>query len=436
LRRHAFEAQRQAHRALAANDLCSPCGMKTYTTSMTHVVSTKNSDTDSVGGLDKNGQEDACLFTPEQLPAAGEPIFFTIGLPCFKRPETTKLAIASCLAQTHPHFQVVVSDDTPDASIQAVVETFASSKIRYIKNDPPLGPPAKYNDMFDRVAKGWMVMLGDDDQLEPRFLERVAQAIREQASLVLIHTRSRMFDTEGRFLAEDRVPDACLEPADAIPHFYRYWFQLRVSLTGFVFPVELMRRIGGFRPLQMHYFEDTLAWTEIASYGQTCLIAEPLLRLRETRSSMGHTALDAISRDVPELLASRSLVTDVICRCFDRLRPSGGESGSAAHIDRAKRQCLRFVASDSRVFLLAALRRPILACVPDRQARVARLIQAIQAAPVPGLMTSRFRLLLAGFRHMSRWPAPLGVRAVRLEQLASRSFRFLQRGCRRSTPLS
>jgi glycosyltransferase involved in cell wall biosynthesis len=50
---------------------------------------------------------------------------FSIVIPVYKRHEYLRQAIASCLKQTTPHFEVVVSDDCSSEDLRLVTEFYA-----------------------------------------------------------------------------------------------------------------------------------------------------------------------------------------------------------------------------------------------------------------------------------------------------------------------
>lgn len=80
------------------------------------------------------------------------------GLPFLKR------LLESIARQTFTSFEVVITDDSPDENVGALVKQFESSlPIHYYKNPSPLGTPENWNEAI-RHAKGtWIKLMHNDD---------------------------------------------------------------------------------------------------------------------------------------------------------------------------------------------------------------------------------------------------------------------------------
>lgn len=268
----------------------------------------------------------------------------TIALPTFRRPATTAVALASALAQSYPAHEIIVSDDTPDDSVERVVAAAGDDRVRYVANRPALGIPDKFNDLLQRATGDWMVFLGDDDAFAPELLATVADAIRAHPAATLVHTRVRMVDSQGKLLAEDQVPQAVLSPAALLVELFQYWYRFRVTITGFFFPVELMRRIGGFHPSFEGYFCDTLGWTELALHGPTCLISQPLVSLTESPKPEGPN--DPARGEA--LLASRADIACRLVRALEAAVQRTPREGERRALRAAGDHALRFLGADTR----------------------------------------------------------------------------------------
>lgn len=101
-----------------------------------------------------------------------KPPFFSICIPAYKRREDLCRAIESCLAQSDGDLEVLIGDDTPDDSVkQVVVERFSKeSRVRYFHNQPSLRQAANVNNLFAEARGEWIVLVHDDDYLEPAAL--------------------------------------------------------------------------------------------------------------------------------------------------------------------------------------------------------------------------------------------------------------------------
>jgi glycosyltransferase involved in cell wall biosynthesis len=66
--------------------------------------------------------------------------------------------------QTFPGFEVIVTDDSPDESVEILVQQYIDLfSLRYYRNTPALGTPENWNEGI-RLSKGeWIKLMHDDD---------------------------------------------------------------------------------------------------------------------------------------------------------------------------------------------------------------------------------------------------------------------------------
>lgn len=107
------------------------------------------------------------------------PIVFSICIPVFKRAEYLERLFDSISVQNFRLFEVIVTDDSPDASIQKLCLDYEKKfVIRYFKNKTTLGTPENWNQCI-RFAKGeWIKIMHDDDWFSSKnSLKEYAKAI-------------------------------------------------------------------------------------------------------------------------------------------------------------------------------------------------------------------------------------------------------------------
>jgi glycosyltransferase involved in cell wall biosynthesis len=90
----------------------------------------------------------------------------SVCIPAYRQPDFVRRALESVLAQTGVSFEVVITDDTPDDSVQRVVASCdASQRVRYFRNSLRLGSPENWNQAV-RLAEGeYIKVLHHDDYL-------------------------------------------------------------------------------------------------------------------------------------------------------------------------------------------------------------------------------------------------------------------------------
>lgn len=90
--------------------------------------------------------------------------FISICIPSYKNKDFLIRTLDSIVIQTYKDFEVVISDDSPDESVQScVVKYKALIPIRYTRNNPALGSPANWNNAIDLAQGQWIKMMHDDD---------------------------------------------------------------------------------------------------------------------------------------------------------------------------------------------------------------------------------------------------------------------------------
>jgi len=90
--------------------------------------------------------------------------FISICIPAYQRVSYLERLLESIMAQDYPHFEVVVTDDSPDGSVRDLVGHYQERlPLRYYKNGTALGTPENWNEGI-RQAKGeWIKIMHDDD---------------------------------------------------------------------------------------------------------------------------------------------------------------------------------------------------------------------------------------------------------------------------------
>ncbi len=88
----------------------------------------------------------------------------TICIPAYKRMHSLQRLLESIATQTFKDFEVVITDDSPDDSVQKMVDTFKEKfPLKYFKNTIVLGTPANWNACIDKASGEWIKIMHDDD---------------------------------------------------------------------------------------------------------------------------------------------------------------------------------------------------------------------------------------------------------------------------------
>lgn len=90
--------------------------------------------------------------------------FISICIPTYKRAENLERLLRSIAIQTYTGYELIISDDSPDDSVEALVRRFSGSlNINYSRNDPATGMPGNWNITIDKASGRWIKLMHDDD---------------------------------------------------------------------------------------------------------------------------------------------------------------------------------------------------------------------------------------------------------------------------------
>ncbi|HSU29337.1 MAG TPA: glycosyltransferase [Chitinophagaceae bacterium] len=105
----------------------------------------------------------------------------------YKRPGLLKKTLRSILDQTFPAFHIIVSDNDPEGSAEAVVQELRDSRIRYYNNGVNLGMIKSFNKSIERAETEYIVMITDDDPVYHNMLETLHDLYKKYPGYGVYH---------------------------------------------------------------------------------------------------------------------------------------------------------------------------------------------------------------------------------------------------------
>lgn len=117
------------------------------------------------------------------------------------RPDHLRTALASALGQTHEALEIIVSDDSPDDRLRALVHSFGDRRLHYRHNRPPLGTALNHWQCIRQARGRFIAILNHDDALATEFVTRTLAALQRHPGAALAFCDHRVIDADGRFLA-------------------------------------------------------------------------------------------------------------------------------------------------------------------------------------------------------------------------------------------
>lgn len=148
--------------------------------------------------------------------------FISICVPAYKRPGLMRRLLVSVLEQSYKDYELIVTDDSPDSSVEELVKTFSQLPLRYFKNEPAAGTPGNWNLAMQKATAPWIQVLHADDwYASPDALAKFA-AVCSKSSSSFVFCASSEVDKEGRTIKDLRPSPAKLRLLQEDPLYLVY----------------------------------------------------------------------------------------------------------------------------------------------------------------------------------------------------------------------
>ncbi len=154
----------------------------------------------------------------------------SVGMPVYNGERFLEAAIRSNLQQTHPNFELIISDNASTDRTEEICRSYATMdpRVRYIRNAKNLGAAANYNRLF-RLAKGrFFRWSNSDDLVSPLLIELTLPILASRPDVALAYGRTVLIDVEGNRLQEYR-DDLDLQEDSPSQRFFQFYRQLGLT---------------------------------------------------------------------------------------------------------------------------------------------------------------------------------------------------------------
>jgi len=341
-------------------------------------------------------------------------------------------AIESVLAQTYPHWELVIGDNASSDDLASVAARYADQRVRYHHW-------AKHTSIFENFNRTmllchheWVQLLCADDRLWPDCLaalaERIRAAEKRPTRLAMVIGAARRLDEHGRLA--DAAYYGYQGRADIADGFYDARGWLNVSTRGGVTPWnfgavaisrEVLDEAGGFFRPELGLCSDVEAAARLAAYGDVAYVDRPLMDYT-VRGDSDRSARATRNREQGDALSPMAVALLSALRGHEERRMVDRDERTQVHAAVARAQLQR--ALQHRYLPGGRGRRGALRDVlsaagydPHTVLRPRALMTALAAVAVPGPLVERLRTLLMTRRYRaSPGNHPNGVSDVVLDQ--------------------
>lgn len=225
---------------------------------------------------------------------------FSVVIPTFRRLEPLRECIASVIAQSGVTTEIIVIDDSPEASARQVVERFADARVSYVKNPQPTGGrPSMVRNLGWPLASGrFLHFLDDDDIVVEGYYGAAKSAFESHPDVGQVFGRIEPFGTgpatqlehENRYFAE------AARKSLACARFGRRWAYIATMLFDsalLVCSASIVRRacvgsLQGFDP-EIRLMEDADFHVRVMREFGTHFLNRTAIRYRIGSPSLMHS---------------------------------------------------------------------------------------------------------------------------------------------------
>jgi glycosyltransferase involved in cell wall biosynthesis len=194
----------------------------------------------------------------------------TIAIPTYNRAGLLPRALESALAQTSNEVEILVSDNGSSDGTPALLETYQSDRLRKVRRDVTVSRAEHGTLIFAQVRTEFVLVLSDDDYIEPEFAEEVLKLFDKCPELSFVYTGC-MEHYDDVQLPSKVGPEIESSLRFIAAHSAN---QRQVSWCACVTRVADLRRIGP-QP-EDRICGDMFFWTKIAFQGPVGCVAKPL----------------------------------------------------------------------------------------------------------------------------------------------------------------
>ena len=139
-------------------------------------------------------------------------ITVSICIPAYRDPDAFRRCLSSVYAQTYTDYEVIVTDDTPDNSVETAFAIFSKrSNVHYYHNCPSRGTPGNWNYAIELATGEYIILMHHDDWFfSPDCLGILVRALKDK-DLDFAFARSVGIDKEGRRISDNNPTDECIK---------------------------------------------------------------------------------------------------------------------------------------------------------------------------------------------------------------------------------
>lgn len=224
----------------------------------------------------------------------------SIVLPVYNGARFLPESLASVVAQTYPHWELLCVDDTSTDETPAILAAWAArdSRIRVIRHEVNKRLPGALNTGFAAASGDLLTWTSDDNHYRPEALATLARRLQAEPAVALVYSDYALLDEGGAVTGLSVAP-----PPEGL-------ITGKEGMASFLYRRSVYERVGDYAA-DLFLAEDYDYWLRVIAAGFTLMpIHETLYEYRRHASSLtdvhrGRTfeaAEKALLRNLPGLI--------------------------------------------------------------------------------------------------------------------------------------
>jgi glycosyltransferase involved in cell wall biosynthesis len=204
----------------------------------------------------------------------------TVALATCNRSGYLARIIPTILAQTFRDFELLILDNASTDDTAAVVKSFADPRVSYFRHAENIGGYPNLNASIDMARSEFLIILHDDDLLEPELFAREVEALRADPGLAMVTCDGHLIDADDTVTSARALglPTRDFQPLEYVEAYVLHGRSL--FLPAHMYRLSRLRALGlRFQPEIGNgadaFFVNRLNLTERIRF-----LGEPLFRYR------------------------------------------------------------------------------------------------------------------------------------------------------------
>ncbi|NQU85768.1 MAG: glycosyltransferase family 2 protein [Mariniphaga sp.] len=213
-------------------------------------------------------------------------IKFSIGLPAFKG-KFLHESLNSVLKQSYANFELIIVNDCSPDPIREIVESYTDNRIKYFENEINIGSESvikNWNKCLEKASAEYFVLMGDDDIMEPGYLEEFIKLINKYPELKIFHCRTKLIDENSNTTG---LTPLCPDYESVYDNIWHRINGYRIQyISDFVYHTESLKKNNGFYDLPLAWYSDDVSSYIASKEKGIAYTAKPVFKFRYSSISI------------------------------------------------------------------------------------------------------------------------------------------------------